>query len=361
MRLLGAATTLFFLQLYSLVALGKGQDVGIASLLGDGRRPSKAPLLHPSERHLNESPATTVPLLGFRPTRLSNLTTEKRGPNDFHLSFSQVYVDLTNDTYLYGVPIEAEVLRAVLQEAIAEAARHRTYDGDLYLKVSKNGWDFVLRSTVSDAGFTYQSDFRSIASILLDHCRNQKSLTRTFVGYVRDPNGSRIGELGMIPSNRTHPATLDPGTEVLPLPPGTPKLHRRFKAVWQDMDQMPGYRFSVFRRANIFRTMPMMYLLQTVANLAQIAEWYDSLPTRMFDTQLVPLTDPIRMTVQMVGEWAVSGDLMRQLVFQLSLWVYEDAAINVLDDSDADRVPAYWGQIFHEGQPIGVWHIGRSY
>ncbi|KAI9675294.1 MAG: hypothetical protein M1817_001197 [Caeruleum heppii] len=337
----------------------------------------------------NLSAVTVVPLVGFRGANFSDATLEARSAN-YRMIYTRGAINITEDRWLYGLPIEPSKPCELLDHAVEAAATHQGLDTANHLQVSHDRWDFILRSVIADAGLTWSVDYLKIATILRDACRAQPERNRTFAGRLEDPTGRVIAAFAMEPSDMITPrspvkmfrggttpvriptVTSDPTSAAVQninrIPPTAAEWHERRHRLrsrtyrsgdWAMLPGVTNYRISILRAGNRLSATAVMHLLQMVATATFMEPWQSFGPVMGFDTRLpsvVPHFNPLRFYIHMNSEWLMPADAMAKLVFSLSLWLYDDTNVNFRGVNG--NVAAYNGHVFWQGNQIGVWHVG---
>ncbi|KAI9679383.1 MAG: hypothetical protein M1817_005405 [Caeruleum heppii] len=355
---------LYFL-LYSSVAysIALPSSSGALALSNSSLFFHREPLLLPSERQRLHSTIRTAPLedLPINDNLLGDGLVERRDGHRLFFDYSNLAVNLTNDTFLYGLDIDAEAMRSLLRQAAMEKIGFDAGGtiGSKSLSVERDGWKLVLVSLEPTIRFTWRH-FRSAASILLRATDGLPAQTQSFVGRVEKADGRVIGAVGMIPTEMIRLSTATgPSQPLLVVTPDGGELKRRFLVTRHQFLHVQQLAFSSFRGAPALAKPVVEEMLRMLVNLAALEDFaerfVDALDT---DTHIVHAI-PMRMRITTLPGCQISGEVMRAVLLELMNWILRDSSFESLPDSNNPSVRQYQGSVFWQGLAVARWHFGQ--
>ncbi|KAI9682295.1 MAG: hypothetical protein M1817_000349 [Caeruleum heppii] len=328
-------------------ALGSDQSADTPSL-------PPLPLINRTHDH-NDTISVVLP--GFGTGKPPIQVGRKRGADDFTIHFTHAAANLTDNAWLYGLPIEADELRALLQRAVDTTPRQQVFKGRTILSVENNGWMFVLRASTDDPNLIWIADFPKVVSALRAAALEEEGPTHTFAGTITDPNGQLEGELGMFPVSTLTPAASGPDTIVHPLAQTDTPSKRNVASFF--LHNLYGYGITSFRRANVFDVEQMSLLLQSLNNVMLLGA--QGLSPGLFNSFKLRPGGPERLglRVDFVDHNLAGAQTMQTIVHALFIWFYHDSGILTATNPDEFVMPDYSGSVYYRSPQnlVATWQI----
>ncbi|KAI9675050.1 MAG: hypothetical protein M1817_001456 [Caeruleum heppii] len=346
---------------------------GLDTLRGFVDQPSlwTMPPLHFLKNTTHATNVTSVPLVGFGASRASVVASarRRRGVNDFTLHYSDAAVEVDSNTYLYGLPISLSSLEAVLQKAVDSAPKVTDNgDGQRFLSVETEDWQFVLHPTVGvDGNPAWLSDWPKVIQILRKAAKTPPGHNRTFVGTITDPTGRFIGEVGMTPTKFLTPA-----------PPGAVANHnisttdpsasscvacKRARTLIIFDDTLPGYGMTWTNMKTRVSMTAVAMLLQTLSDIIQLApQWHET--GHPYDAfRSLPLGDgPLELSIVAVEGNFLAIEFLHMLVSNLARFIFATTGLGGLTNTAGHATDLLAGTIMNKHQEvIAYWAVEKNH
>ncbi|KAI9671949.1 MAG: hypothetical protein M1817_002320 [Caeruleum heppii] len=292
--------------------------------------------------------------------------TSKRAVDTYTLTYAHGGVNLTNGTWLYGLPIPADELHELLRGALVTTPQRSRSGRVTFLSFATQTWRLLIRPVSPSVGDEWQADWTNIATILNAAALTEQNQTRTFAGVVSDAQGRPVSMLAMIPAgtrmeNQTDiPATAQPSVR--------PRASTDLRARDEGPALTPlvlGYAFNAFRSRKVVYATTLMAVLQYMSNLVLVWDRWTARVVTDFSTNMLHTPgDPsplLQVYVEMLEDHYMAGPLLKSLIAGIVAWVVEDSAVHGILNSQIGhlmKVQGYMGVIYDKHRnPIAVWGV----